>query len=145
MKKTHKKQRHKSRQYALALLYLIEMQDTKTTNEIEIFWEESRTSDSIKKFANDLITGVSEHRSEIEKCISHDMTGWKLEKIEILLRNLLLLATYEMLWKQTPVKIIINEAIILAKEFINYESAPLVNKVLQKIYDSKQSSKIQKE
>ncbi len=134
MKKTLKKQRHKARQYALALLYLAEIQEDHDA--VNDFLQRSQTSQEVKAFASDLIFGVFGHQVQIEGLIRKNMTGWKLEKMTMLLRHLLLLATYEMLWVKTPMKVLINEAIILSREFINNESAPLVNKVLQQIYDA---------
>ena len=142
MKKSLKKQRHKSRQYALAALYLAEIQKDHAHDAVNDFWQRSLACQEVKTFANELIFGVLEHQPQIEELIKQNMTVWKLEKMTMLLRNLLLLATYEMLWIQTPIKILINEAIILSREFVNDKSAPFVNKVLQQIYDAVQQAPI---
>jgi len=64
------------------------------------------------------------------------MEKWRLERLSILVRNLLRLSVYEMNFStETPYEVVIDEAVTLAKDFVDDVARSFVNKVLQNIHD----------
>ena len=66
-----------------------------------------------------------------------DSINWAYERIGIVERALLIVATYEILFKNTPIEVIANEIVELAKEYGNEKSYEFVNGVLANIEKSK--------
>ena len=84
-----------------------------------------------ESFARQLVTGVLEHRAQLDKLIQHYAPEWPIEQMAVIDRNLLRIAIYEFdIAHLTPMKVAINEAIEMAKLF-GAESAPrFINGVL---------------
>ena len=82
-------------------------------------------------FASHLVKGVLEHLPELDKTIEAIATEWPLAQMAIVDRNILRIAMYEItVDRQTPVKVVINEAVELAKRFGSDSSRRFVNGVL---------------
>lgn len=82
-------------------------------------------------FAQQLVTGVLEHLPKLNRTIEGIATEWPLEQMAIIDRNILRIAIYEIMeQKQAPVKVVINEAVELAKLFGSDSSRRFVNGVL---------------
>lgn len=82
-------------------------------------------------FAQQLVTGVLEHLPKLNRKIEGIATEWPLEQMAIIDRNILRIAIYEIMeQKQAPVKVVINEAVELAKLFGSDSSRRFVNGVL---------------
>ncbi|MEI8348317.1 MAG: transcription antitermination factor NusB [Pseudomonadota bacterium] len=91
----------------------------------------------IRKMALPLIEGTIEHNDEIEKTVILFLNNWKLKNIDKVAQTILYLATFELLFmKDTPVKVVINEAINLAKKFGQMDSFAFVNGILDNIAKS---------
>ena len=129
------RKRTKAREYALQILYAIDITKDEPNDCIERFWGGSdETSDQIKSFAGQLILGVSDKKKEIDDLISKYATNWQLDRMAVIDRNVLRLATYELLFvDDIPPKVSINEAIDIAKKFGGNDSGKFVNGVLDKI------------
>ncbi|MFH1413001.1 MAG: transcription antitermination factor NusB [bacterium] len=82
-------------------------------------------------FTKELIQGVMEHLSKIDKYIIKYATEWPLEQITLIDRNILRLGVYELVFNPSiPAKVAINEAIEIAKTFGGESSGKFVNGVL---------------
>ena len=82
-------------------------------------------------FARDLIQGVRTQQDEIDQLIARTAPAWPVEQLSPVDRNILRLAIWEMLGDNgAPVRVIINEAVELAKGFGSENSAKFVNGVL---------------
>ncbi|MBF0207186.1 MAG: transcription antitermination factor NusB [Oligoflexia bacterium] len=85
-------------------------------------------------FARKMIDGVVENYTALEDIISKHSGKWTIEKISPLDLTILLLATYELtFYHQTPVRVVIDEAIELAKKFADKSSYAFINGVLDSI------------
>ena len=85
----------------------------------------------IDDYARRLVQGIEEHRDEIDRQISANITGWDLNRLGILERAILRVATYELTWEtEVPHAVVIDEAVGLAKRFCSVEAGALVNGVL---------------
>lgn len=91
---------------------------------------------AVRAFAEPLIRGTLAHRDEIDAVIQRHTKNWDLRRMATVDRNVLRLATYEMLHRpDIPPVVSINEAVDIAKKFSTEESGRFVNGVLDKIKD----------
>lgn len=102
---------------------------------------------NLKEFGNDidepdfayrLMKGVVENLNFIDEKIRQCTKNWPFEQIPLLEKNILRLAVYEIYFEnkeEIPIKVSINEAILLAKNFLNDSSAKFINGVLGTVYE----------
>ncbi len=84
--------------------------------------------------ARELALGVAQNRKAIDERIAGASTRWKLERLARVDRNVLRIATYELLFEpQTPVAVVIDEAVEIARRFAGGDSPAFVNGVLDAI------------
>ena len=94
-------------------------------------WRESEESMSFSRW---LVETTLNHRDSYEKLINqHLKKGWTFERLGVMEKAILLIATCELLESELPKKIIINEAVINAKAFCDDDSYKFINGVLGKI------------
>lgn len=91
-------------------------------------------------FARQLWHGVVEHRKSIDQFISPHASNWSIKRMASIDRNVLRLATYEMLYEQLPGSVAINEAIELAKRYGDRNSGQFVNGVLDRVFRAIESN-----
>lgn len=89
--------------------------------------------DGTRARAKRLIRGVWEHRSELDEAIGAVATGWRIERMPPVDRNLLRLSLYELRYTDTPVGVVISEAVELAKQYSTARSGRFVNGVLAEL------------
>lgn len=85
-------------------------------------------------FATGLVSGVLNNRSATDNLIRKYAPAWPLEQLAIVDRNILRLGIHELLTKDVPAKVAINEAVELAKAFGGENSAKFINGVLGSVY-----------
>jgi N utilization substance protein B len=129
------RKRTKAREYALQILYAVDITKKDPQDCIEGFWVDSEeTSGEVKSFAGSIVAGVCENLKKIDSLISKHATNWQLDRMAVIDKNVMRLATYELLFAEDiPPKVSINEAIDLAKKFGGNDSGKFVNGVLDKI------------
>lgn len=87
-----------------------------------------------------LVAGVWEHRSEIDAVVGRIAKGWRLERMPLVDRNVLRLGVYELLHTDTPVGIVVSEAVEIAKQYSTAKSGVFVNGVLGKLVEERSSA-----
>jgi len=99
------------------------------------FWGEHPSFiEEIREFAEELAKGVGKDIEEIDKRISEHATNWTLKRMAVVDRNILRLATYELLFRSDiPPKVSINEAVDIAKKYGDANSGKFVNGILDRI------------
>ena len=97
----------------------------------------STLSESQLKFLQTSVKGISENYDNIKDTIKANTQNWAYERIGIVERALLIVATYEFIFKNTPIEVIANEIVELAKEYGNEKSYEFVNGILANIEKSK--------
>jgi len=98
------------------------------------FQNQPEESAAIVDFARNLVTGTIEHVEEIDRLIQRHAEHWRLDRMAVVDRNLLRLATQEFLYDSgTPKTVIINEAIEIARRFSTQESPQFINGILDSI------------
>jgi len=101
---------------------------------LESFRRSVSASKQVKEFAARIVGGVQHHRKEIDSLIGRYSTHWRLERINRVDKNILRMGVFELLYcDDIPVKVALNEAIELAKQFGTEESGAFINGILDKI------------
>jgi|SRR5690606_24052572 len=132
----------KARKRALDLLYASDL--TKTPLE-EVFQAEAQRAltDTARasswQYAAQIVRGVIDHQQLIDEKIETVSLDWPLHRMPVVDRNILRLASWELLYREDlDAAIVINEAILLAKDYSTDDSARFVNAILAKIARIKQ-------
>lgn len=146
--------RRKGREAALQMLYQMDVSGVGAEDALRTYWthltHEAQQADlepgevvppptkpknaEVREFAEALIRGVAEHRERIDETIRKVSHHWRLERMMRVDRNILRLATYELLeMDDIPRRVTLNEAIELAKRFGAEGSPGFVNGVLDRI------------
>lgn len=129
------RKRTKARECALKILYQIEIAKDEPKDSVRIYWQSHKEEKSIKDFATRLIEGIFENKKIIDELISKYTTNWQINRMAVVDRNVMRLATFELLFmEEIPPKVAINEAVDLAKKFGDIDSGKFVNGVLDKIH-----------
>ena len=128
------RKRTKSRECALQVLYAIDIRKDNRQEILEQYWLENKVDPDVKIFALNLIEGTTAKISQIDELITKYTDNWRIERMAVIDRNVIRMATYELLFDaEIPPKVAINEAVELAKKFGDEESGRFVNGVLDKI------------
>ena len=97
------------------------------------FIDDSRESPEVLQAAHGLVNAAYEDRPECDRLLARHARHWDLGRLALVDRNILRLATHEMRSGKAPPKVVITEAIRLAREFSTAESPRFVNGVLDAI------------
>jgi len=126
--------RRKGRELALQALYQLELSGDEPASALRTFWEHCDAPTEARRFGEDLVGGVLEEHVRIDELIAASSDNWRLGRLSHVDRNILRVATYELLCRRdVPVNVAIDEAIEIAKRFGSDESATFVNGVLDQI------------
>lgn len=127
--------RTEMRELAFKLLYQIEIQKELNDKDIEIFLDNNEINENLaREYIIDVINGSMEKNSNITLLIEKNLKeDWKLERISKVNLSILKLAIYEMVYKKLPYKVVINEAVELAKKYGEEQSGSFVNGVLASV------------
>lgn len=126
-----------ARELGLKLLYQLELVRPEAHEAtIRAFWEDHPADTDVELFASLLVKNVIGHQPNIDEIIKESVDNWELDRIARVERNLLRLATAEMLYlDDVPPKASINEAIEIAKMYGSTKrSFQFVNGVLNNVY-----------
>ncbi len=133
-------QRSAMRELAFKFIYGLEMQkNLEDLEQIEIFIENNEiTNEKVIQYLKDIQNGVTEHSAEMNDLIEKNLKeNWSLSRVSKINLSLIKIAIYEMLYKEVPYKVAINEVIELAKKYSD-ESAPVfINGILASVVKDK--------
>lgn len=129
--------RRRARAYALQVLYALDVNEGSgaagAADAYRHHFEVEVEGDTLA-FAAGLIEQVQSRLAEVDETITSASRNWRVERMSRVDRNVLRLATAELLFSpDVPTKVVINEAVELAKRFGASESAAFVNGVLDRI------------
>lgn len=129
--------RRSGRSYALQLLYARDIDPSADVAGAAVSWAatfELDIDEQGQQFARDLVAAAVERAPEIDELIAAASKNWRIERMSRVDRNILRLGACELLaFRDVPVKVVINEAVELAKRFGTAESSAFVNGVLDRI------------
>ena len=137
------RKRTRSRECALQILYAFDIRKTVSLAELaNDYWQKNIEDEIIREFSMVLVDGTLNHRKDIDKFIAAYADNWRIERMAVIDRNIIRMATFELLYmEQIPPKVAINEAVDLAKKFGDDESGRFVNGVLDKINKQERKNK----
>ena len=131
------RKRTQAREFALQILYQMDMTHDSCDISLNNFWQahsEENIDDELKEFTDKLVKGVSDNLAEIDKKISQFATNWQLERMAVVDRNILRMGCFELKYcDDIPPKVSINEAVELAKKYSGIEAGKFVNAILDKV------------
>ena len=123
--------RRKAREYALQILYQLEMAQEEPKKIYDNFWQSQSTTQDVIDFATQIVDGTFRNLKEIDALIEKHATHWKLSRMNSVDRNILRLSVYELLYcHDIPTSVTINEAIEIAKKFGTEDSSSFINGIL---------------
>jgi N utilization substance protein B len=130
--------RRAAREAALQMLYQWEVGRTGAHEAIVTYWPareaEEQLTETLREFANTLVRGTITRVTEIDALLSTHAVNWRIERMAILDRLVLRLAIYELIAElDTPAKVVINEALELARSYSGEEAVGFVNGVLDAV------------
>ena len=143
--------RHRAREAALQMLYQWEVGRVSAHEAVRTYWpgrdappspEDEHAdavpdvvvSDTDRTWANALVAGTIQRVTEIDELIAKHLKNWRIERVAVIDRLVMRLAIFEMLTEaDTPAKVVINEALELARTFSGEEPVPLINGVLDAV------------
>ena len=131
--------RHHAREAALQMLYQWEVGRLSMFEVRQTYWTHhpeggEGMSEELRTFATALADGVAESVGELDPAITEAAEHWRIERMNVMDRLILRLAVYEFLHEaDTPAKVVINEALELARSFSGDESVRFINGILDAI------------
>ena len=128
--------RRKAREVALQFLYQLDLQgETDPGPQAAEFWARHPLDEETHEFAEAIVRGTMTRQREIDGIIAGVTEHWDLDRMAVVDRNILRLAVYELGWRaETPPKVVINEAIEIAKKFGTQESSRFINGILDRVH-----------
>lgn len=129
--------RRAGRAYALQLLYARDGDATTNVAATANVWAEAfeiELDEAARAFAHELVAAAQERTAKIDQLIAASSKNWRIDRMSRVDRNILRLGACELVaFPDVPVKVVINEAVELAKRFGTAESSAFVNGVLDRI------------
>jgi transcription antitermination protein NusB len=122
--------RRKSRECALQMLFQWGINQQSVGRIENSFWKSARAAESTRRFANELFEGAVAQVDSNDKIVEQLSKNWRPERMAEIDRGILRLAIYELRSGTAPLKVVIDEAVELAKRFSTEESAPFLNGIL---------------
>lgn len=127
-------QRRRARELALQILYQIDVGGLELMEVLEYFSPLAKVPEAVRKFCLAIVDETLKRKELIDEIISRAVERWSLSRLSAVDRNIIRMATGEMLSQEDiPASVTINEAIEIAKKFGTKESGAFVNGVLDRI------------
>jgi N utilization substance protein B len=146
--------RRLAREIVVQSLYQIEMNGVTGDEAVDIVLEEARQDNeigadvaelaSIDSFTRELVQGIQNKKDIIDQSLVVYLTGWQVDRLSRVDRQILRLAVFELTYrKDVPPKVVVNEAIELAKHFGLEENGKFVNGVLGRMLREREENQPQ--
>ncbi len=130
------------REQAFKLIYSLDIQRNENLEEqIELYIENNMiTEKRAKEYIRESVKGVEENKEAILKLIEKNLkSDWKIDRISKIDIAILKLAIYELEYTEIPFKVVINEAVEIAKKYGEDTSKNFINGILASIVKEKNS------
>lgn len=127
--------RRKARELALQLLYQLDLQGEGDPGpHLPEFWSRHPVDTEVRTYTETLARGTKLHQAKIDELIQQFTEHWDLARMAVVDRNILREGIFELLWmEEVPPKVVINEALEVAKKFSTHESARFINGILDRV------------
>jgi transcription antitermination protein NusB len=124
--------RHQAREAALGVLFQVDLGKSDVGDALDPVRAQGWPRDDWT-LIEQLVRGTRRHVEDIDALIRSVAEHWTLERMATVDRNVLRMAIFELQYTDTPVGVIINEAVELAKQYSTVESGRFVNGMLGRI------------
>ena len=126
--------RRKARELAVQLLYQHDLAKMAPEEALSLFWEHFPVDLEVREFCRQLALGTIDRLAVIDELLSEASENWSLNRMSVVDRNILRLATYELLDRaDIPPSVSLNEAIEIAKKYSTPDAAVFINGVLDRV------------
>ncbi len=125
--------RSRAREMALQLLYQQDLNPDVSADTAHALVLERLRDEDLSRFAWSLFAGVMESRPALDAKIEAAATNWALNRMAPTDRNVLRLGAFELLFTDTPPRVVVDEALELAKRYGTAHSSQFVNGILDKL------------
>ncbi len=126
--------RRRAREIVLQMLYEADINDTRDAESMRRFIRSRMQGRrALTDFAWKLLQGTLENREAIDLRLAELATNWSLSRMPVVDRNVLRLGAYEIMFGDTPDRVAVNEAILLAKRYGDTNSQRFVNGILDRL------------
>ena len=125
--------RHKAREIVLKMLYQRDMNADITPDTVREMIQQELHDEDLSRFAWSLFAGVMESRPALDQRIQEAAANWTLNRMAPTDRNAIRLGAFELLYTDTPPRVVIDEALELAKRFGGAQSSSFVNGILDRL------------
>lgn len=128
--------RHKAREMALQILYNLDISGASASDALDSQASEI-TSAEVMAYCELLVNGVNANTPAIDAVIDRSSVNWTVDRMPVVDRNILRIAVYELKFgDETPYKVVIDEAIELAKRFGSDDTGAFINGILDKVHSA---------
>ena len=126
--------RREARECSLQMLYVVDNCNAPIESIYDSFIECFPKGEAYRTFTINLFKGVCRNKEDIDSIIRQYAKNWELERMAVIDRNIIRLATYEiMTTPDTPIKVVIDEAVEISKKYSTKDSSKFVNGILDKL------------
>ncbi len=126
--------RTRARELAMQALFALDAQGADILGQLGRFFIENEPDDSSRKLALEWTRGTWKNLTVCDELITGSTKKWGLSRLSFVDKTILRLAVYQLKFcSDIPAKVVINEAIELAKKFSTEKSSAFVNGVLDAI------------
>lgn len=125
--------RRKARETVLKMLYQRDFNPDVLPDTVREMIQDELRDEDLARFAWSLFAGVMESRTVLDQKIQEAAANWTLNRMAPTDRNAIRLGAFELLYTDTPPRVVIDEALELAKRFGGGQSSSFVNGVLDKL------------
>lgn len=125
--------RHKAREVVVQMLYQKDLNPDVSVDAIRDMIQEQLNNEELVRFAWSLFAGVMEARPALDQRIEGAAANWTLNRMAPTDRNVLRLGAFELLYTDTPHRVVIDEALELAKTYGGAQSSAFVNGILDRL------------
>jgi N utilization substance protein B len=129
--------RRRAREIALQFLYQMDLHAERDPSRLEgdVWAQHPDTDPATRDHTHALVYGTIGNQAKIDELLTRFTEHWDLERMAVVDRNILRLAVFELgFTDDVPAKVVINEAIEIAKKFGTRESSRFINGVLDRIH-----------
>ena len=131
--------RTETRELAFRLIYSIEIQKNMDEEQVELFLQENNIEEKAEvNYIKQIFNGIKENKEEILSLIENNLKEkWSVDRISKIDFAILEVAIFELIFSKLPYKVVINEAVELAKKYGDDSSRSFVNGILASIVKEK--------
>lgn len=134
-------QRRLARESAVEVLYRLDLVEDEPEAVIQEICARKNPSEEAESYLRRIVRTVEKHRDEIDRVLKRNLKRWRLERVTFIDRAILRMGCAELLFfADVPPKVVINEAVEIAKKFGDDNAGKFVNGVLDGVFKTRDVS-----